>query len=527
MVSPLSGVRRIFVVAGVLLLACGGGTACGPKPVGPPDAGPAEPPDAGPPPVEPVTLSVAPATATLAAGASMTFTATVKGSADASVVWSASAGSIDANGRFVAPSSAGTIQVVARSHADPRQSATAEVRVTASALSLSIAPTSATVEADGQLQFTATLQGSASTDFTWSTDLGSINATGLFTAPGSAGTAHVRVRSAAHPSTSAEAVVTVLAPPPPPEVSISLQPGHIDAVAMDPKPYPFRATVTGAEDEGVIWSIEGNPAVGSIDANGVYTPPQRQSISMVEHVVATSRADPSKKAVAVVNVWRDLIDKGGLVTPTLRVYSLWWGDMSLFPADARSVEESFLRGLNGSSYLSIVDQYMRGARASVTFEGSLFEPTPPPDGDPPFDSIVATTCRALEANGIRPRPEVLVLVNSSKETTDYACGWHTMVLCSGDGDAQPVQMTFLPNHSGHCSYNVPVCGTSHSAEAMALVHTVSHELMESMTDPSGNAWEAAGEIADKCGGLACTSLSTGRFLVSPLYSNQVHDCVSQ
>lgn len=513
------GVRSIVVVAGILLVACEGGTVPGPKPGGPPDA--------GPPPVEPVSLSVAPTTATLASGASMTFTATVKGSADTTVEWSASAGSIDANGLFVAPGSAGTVQVAARSHADPSRTATAEVRVTVTSRSLSLSPTSANVEAGEKLQFTATLQGGPATDLIWSTDLGAIDSTGLFTAPRSAGTAHVTVRSSAHPSTSAEAVVTVRPPPPPPEVSISIQPAHIDAVAMDPTPRPFRATVTGAADEGVLWSIQEEPPAGSIDANGVYTPPQRQSYSLVEHVVATSRADPSKKAVAVVNVWRDLIDGGGLVTPTLHVYSLWWGEPSLFAADARSVEESFLRGLSGSSYLSIADQYLRGARASVTFEGSLFDPTPPADGDPPFDSIVATTCRALEANGIRPRPDVLVLVNSSKETTDYACGWHTMVLCSGEGDAQPVQMTFLPNHSGHCSYNVPVCGTSHSAEAMALVHTVSHELMESMTDPSGNAWEAAGEIADKCGGLACTTLSTGRFLVSPLYSNQVHDCVSQ
>ncbi|MEZ5399701.1 MAG: malectin domain-containing carbohydrate-binding protein [Bryobacteraceae bacterium] len=81
--------------------------------------------------VTPVSISVSPATATVSAGGTAQFTATVLGTADSRVTWSASAGSIDSSGRFLAPTVTSTtaVTITARSIADATKAATAGVTV--------------------------------------------------------------------------------------------------------------------------------------------------------------------------------------------------------------------------------------------------------------------------------------------------------------------------------------------------------------------------------------------------------------
>jgi hypothetical protein len=57
----------------------------------------------------------------------------VAGTSDGAVTWSADAGSVDQSGLYTAPAQAGTARVTATSHADPGQSATAVVTVSAGA----------------------------------------------------------------------------------------------------------------------------------------------------------------------------------------------------------------------------------------------------------------------------------------------------------------------------------------------------------------------------------------------------------
>jgi hypothetical protein len=87
------------------------------------------------PPAAGVAISISPATASLAPGASRTFTSTVTGSTNTAVAWSvqegAAGGSVTSAGLYTAPATAGTYHVVARSQADATKSATATVTVTA------------------------------------------------------------------------------------------------------------------------------------------------------------------------------------------------------------------------------------------------------------------------------------------------------------------------------------------------------------------------------------------------------------
>ncbi len=88
-----------------------------------------------PPPTTPsVSISIAPASASLTTGGGTDFTATVSNATDTSVTWSTDGGSVSGTGAtvtYTAPGAAGTYHVSATSHADSSKSATATVIVSA------------------------------------------------------------------------------------------------------------------------------------------------------------------------------------------------------------------------------------------------------------------------------------------------------------------------------------------------------------------------------------------------------------
>src|SRR5207248_1110404 len=82
-------------------------------------------------------------------------------------------------------------------------------------VAVAISPTSASLQAGGTQQFTATVTGTTNTAVTWSATGGTISSSGLYTAPSTAGTYTVTATSVADSTKSASARVTVTAPPPP------------------------------------------------------------------------------------------------------------------------------------------------------------------------------------------------------------------------------------------------------------------------------------------------------------------------
>jgi hypothetical protein len=162
--------------------------------------------------------SVSPACApsTIAASTTSQCNATVKGSGSYSsaVTWSASGGTINSSGLLTAPASAGNVTVMATSTQDTTKSGTAAVTVQASSstiTSVSVACTPATVSINATSQCNATVKGSGnfSSAVTWSASLGSINSTGLFTAPAAVGAATITATSKQDASKSGTATVTV------------------------------------------------------------------------------------------------------------------------------------------------------------------------------------------------------------------------------------------------------------------------------------------------------------------------------
>jgi len=166
----------------------------------------------------PVTTAIAPTSVTLASAAQEQFTASVTGTTNTAVSWTATSGTINATGLFTAPTVAAATNVVvtAQSQADPTKTASAKVTVNPPppSITIAIAPTSATLASAAQEQFTASVTGTTNTAVTWTATSGTINATGLFTAPTVAAATNVVVtaQSQADPTKTASAKVTVNPP---------------------------------------------------------------------------------------------------------------------------------------------------------------------------------------------------------------------------------------------------------------------------------------------------------------------------
>ncbi|MBL8227480.1 MAG: Ig-like domain-containing protein [Bryobacterales bacterium] len=274
-----------------------------------------------PAPAPVVSVTVSPTSASVTAGQTRQFAATVTGASNTAVTWSVmpALGSVSATGLYTAPAnlvSAQTVTVRATSVADGTKSAGATVTVNppAPVVSVSVTPATASVEAGQTRQFAATVTGASNTAVTWSVmpAVGSVSAAGLYTAPAnlvSAQTVTVRATSVADGTKSAGASVTVN--PPAPVVSVTVTPTTASVEAGQTR--QFAATVTGASNTAVTWSVM--PALGSVSASGLYTAPGNVVSAQTVTVKATSAADPSKSAAAMVSITPVLPAVSVTVTP--------------------------------------------------------------------------------------------------------------------------------------------------------------------------------------------------------------------
>src|SRR6202166_1782877 len=238
-----------------------------------------------------VSVSVSPTTASLQVNQQKQFAATISGTNNTAVTWTASGGTVTSGGLYTAPSSAGTYTVTAASAADSTKSASAVVTVSQPAqVSVSLSPTTASLSTGAQKQFTASVSGSTNTAVTWAASGGTITSGGLYTAPSSAGTYTVTATSAADSTKSASAVVTVSQPT---QVSVSLSPTTVSLSTGGQE--QFTANISGTSNTAVTWSASG----GTVSTSGLYVAPSTAGTYTIK---AVSAADPTKAASATASV---------------------------------------------------------------------------------------------------------------------------------------------------------------------------------------------------------------------------------
>ena len=265
---------------------------------------------------------VSPSSVQVKLGAQVQFTAT--GSSDNVVIWSVSGsgcsgiacGEINSDGLYTAPATAPNppvVAVIATSLSDLTQFGSATVMIGAPAsVGVTISPTSATITAGGQQQFSAAVTGSSSTAVNWTVSgtgcsraaCGTITTGGLYTAPAVIPTPAqltVTATSVSTPTKSASATVTVVSAT---SVAISVSPTAAQVSISGQQ--QFTAKVTGTTNTAVKWTVSGTgcsgSSCGSISTSGLYTGPASIPASAKVTVTATSVASPTKFASATVTI---------------------------------------------------------------------------------------------------------------------------------------------------------------------------------------------------------------------------------
>jgi hypothetical protein len=165
---------------------------------------------------------------------------------------------------------------------------------TPTAATVIISPATASISIGATQVFTATVSGASNKGVTWSATGGTVSSAGLYKAPAVAGTYYVTATSQADSTKKAVATIIVNAPA---TVALTISPTtvSIDAGATQ----AFTAMVSGSTNRGVAWSVQEGTTGGTISTSGVYTAP---TVAGTYHVVATSQADSTKKAVATIIV---------------------------------------------------------------------------------------------------------------------------------------------------------------------------------------------------------------------------------
>jgi hypothetical protein len=291
-----------------------------------------------------ITVSVDPPTASIQVSTTQKFTAVVSNSTNPGVTWQVNGvtggdtahGKIDATGVFTAPAavpSPPSVTVAAIAHADPTVADVAQVTIStgAPAITLTLAPTtasvqvgktqsiSATVHNDGQNKgVTWTLAGAGCTGAACGTLSAVSSASGeaiTYTAPAtvpSPATMTLTAKSVADTSKTAVGTITVTATPVPPAIGVTVNP--TTAVAQIGKTQSFTATVQNdAQNKGVTWTLTGagcsGAACGTLSAAAsasgaaiTYTAPATAPAPAAVTLTAKSVVDTSKTAAASITI---------------------------------------------------------------------------------------------------------------------------------------------------------------------------------------------------------------------------------
>ncbi|WP_157492380.1 Ig-like domain-containing protein [Geothrix fermentans] len=177
-------------------------------------------------------------------------------------------------------------------------------------ITVTVSPSAVNLVPDAQQQFIATVTGTTKTAVTWSiaSGVGSIDATGLYTAPSDTGTCMIKATLNSDITKTGTATVTVAKNI---QVALSLDsPNYAMLQTLYPGDQPtFKVAVTGGINNslGVTWSLNGGEIIRTF--NYSYEPPgtsrmtyQAPSMPGVYLITATSNEDSSKFASITIQV---------------------------------------------------------------------------------------------------------------------------------------------------------------------------------------------------------------------------------
>ena len=284
-------------------------------------------------------------------------------------------------------------------------------------------------------------------------------------------------------------------------------------------------------------------------------------------VFATARGVASMRLVPALGSG-NLAYHGGKVMKKNLTYAIFWQPATLQNGKATTVSATYdslltryLQDIGGSGLENSTTQYyqvVNGAKQPITnssaFQGSWVDTSPYPasgcsDSATPGNCLTdaqlqAEVKRALTANGWTAGTTKMFFVFTSKGEGScydptacafaYYCAYHSS-FTSGGHRVIYANMPYTGTSPAACGAGV---SPNNDPDADSTINVTSHEHMEAITDPNGNAWyDAAGyENGDKCAwtfgsmpyanGTANQSLHGHYYVMQQEWSNAASRCVS-
>lgn len=257
---------------------------------------------------------------------------------------------------------------------------------------VSVTPATITVTGGATQQFSATVSGTnnPSQSVTWSVSGGgSINASGLYTAPAAGASSQsvtVTATSTADNTKAGTAAVTVPATAggPPTVSSVSVSPGTATVAGLAQQTFTATVSGTNGPSQLVNWTVA---PTGTITSGGVLTAPAAISSTQTLTITATSIADGTKAGTAIVTVpaaagagifvSEKLVNNTGQVLSNISVRWSWYANgrigalASITPVEGVGTTSAqghlTLTGLASGPGLMVAAQWVHGATDDLVF----------------------------------------------------------------------------------------------------------------------------------------------------------------
>jgi hypothetical protein len=245
-------------------------------------------------------------------------------------------------------------------------------------------------------------------------------------------------------------------------------------------------------------------------------------------------------------------DKNGAVSPTPKVYLVFWGSQwKTDPAKVAPDLRAMFKGLYGSAdtWGTILDQYCEGLPKGTTHCGTsgihIQHPATTPLKGVWFDNAAAEPTNATTAQLAAEAVKAAKHFGNTTQTPNYNaqyvivsphgthpdgfpnsgfCGWHDST-ASSYGRIAYTNLPYVPD------LGVGACTTLTDGRLLdGIESTETHEYAETVTDffPTDGWYNTSGgEIGDECVNLdARVKLTTGSFDLQGLWSNSANKCVT-
>jgi len=403
--------------------------------------------------------SISPSSVTVPLGQTQAFTASFCLPGGSSIVWdvngvtggNATLGTITSSSpsgaTFAAPTdmpSTNPVTIHATVSPPPTGGAvTAAATVTlTSSISVTVSPSTAILPLGQRASFTASVANSADTSVTWSVNaiangnatVGQVCQSGTSpcaapTGPSSAGVDYLApaavptmnpvtltATSHADPSRSGAASILIAGPSGGGPVGVSVSPPYafLPVSASTPSTLQFYAAVTNATTKSVTWNVASavagqgcaGVACGSVDATGLYTAPSAAPSPNAVAVTATSIADSTKSASAVVAL------TSGPMIETILPSSVMGGAVISFPLVVQGL--NFVAGSGSSASMILLNGTPRATSCATTV--SCATALNPSDVQSPGSLTIQVQNPGAPSVLSNPVPFVIIPFNVSQDT---------------------------------------------------------------------------------------------------------------